>query len=246
MIFQLGAQFDQPFVANILGDGPRCCVFRRSEGNIYIKSRGPANWGDNKGTFGVVTQQIMKLNFPASAGDWTHDQAFLFTPAPNSGQKGHIHPLIYRGSEQAFYINRQSGLQFPLISPTKVNTMLNGSTPVSTVLSTGRLDPNYLTIEHTNPIPPCSPILCIPPHPTPPHPTLPSPLLSYFFHHLTPTPTPTHTPRNRCGAIPVGPARGHPHHGRFLQRRYLSGRYFSPQRRAMVDSWLSRRHQQRS
>ena len=89
-------------------------------------------------TFGVIPQQTISLNFPASAGDWTHDQAFLYTPSPSGGQKGHIHPMIYRGSEQAFYIIRQSGMQVPVISPTKVNTMLKGSTPPSTVLSTGR------------------------------------------------------------------------------------------------------------
>ena len=62
--FQHGMQSDQPFIADMVGDGPRACVFRKQEGKIYVKSRGPFNYGDVMGTFGNVVNMIISCKFP--------------------------------------------------------------------------------------------------------------------------------------------------------------------------------------
>ena len=62
--FQHGGPCDQPFIADILGDGPRACTFNKTEGTIHIKSRGPFSWGDLKGTFGNAVNMTINCRFP--------------------------------------------------------------------------------------------------------------------------------------------------------------------------------------
>ena len=66
--FQNGVSSDQPFIADILGDGPRACVFRKEEGKIYVKSKGPANWSDSTSTFGNAVNMTIACGFPGMFG----------------------------------------------------------------------------------------------------------------------------------------------------------------------------------
>ena len=129
VIVNNGQLCDQPFIANILGDGDRACVYRRSDGNIYVKSKGRYNWGDNKGTFSMFSTPNMTIQmvFPASGGDASHDEVFIFTPTTATLAKGHIHPVVYRGSEQQFYVQKQSGIRMFRYNAVKFWKAFNGN-----------------------------------------------------------------------------------------------------------------------
>ena len=138
--FQNGLPSDQPFIADIVGDGPRACVFRKELGKIYVKSRGPASWNDGWGTFGNCVNMTISCRFPGDdpATNFSHDKAFVYTPSPLTPSMGHIHPVIYRGCKQAFYVQKQSGLKNPSpFNPYKVNKMMGGTTDITNVLESG-------------------------------------------------------------------------------------------------------------
>ena len=130
VIVQNGILCDQPFIADILGDGPRACVFRKKEGKIYVKNKGRGNW-DSKGTFG--DNQTITCVFAGSTGTLAngnsgdHDVAFMFSPSSATTAKGHIYLVIFRGVEQMFYVQTQSGMRVSSFDPIKFWTGFNGN-----------------------------------------------------------------------------------------------------------------------
>ena len=62
------------------------------------------------------------------ATNFSHDKAFVYTPSPLTPSMGHIHPIIYRGCKQAFYVQKQTGIKNPApFNVFKINKMLGGS-----------------------------------------------------------------------------------------------------------------------
>ena len=66
--FQSGNNGDQPFIANIVGDGPRACNYRPSTGILYVKSRGSLDWSSQMGNFGLSANVQISMGFPGSKG----------------------------------------------------------------------------------------------------------------------------------------------------------------------------------
>ena len=121
IVFNHGSLCDQPIILDIFGDGPRACTYRKNEGTINVKTRGRFSWNDKKSEFGYLSgNTTITCMFPGSkGGNYQHDQLFAFTPTIATLSKGPIHPIVYRGTEQLFYVQSQTGTKVSQLMPTK-------------------------------------------------------------------------------------------------------------------------------
>ena len=101
---------------NILGDGIRAVVYRPSDGKFYVKALGPFPWCLNTGNFGQQFNMAIAMTFGGDTSSNANDKAFLITPNAALGSNGTFTPVIFRGSECVWYLNRPCGAQTPLLS----------------------------------------------------------------------------------------------------------------------------------